>query len=217
VSGTAFIQAPNIVNSMVSMRTVARVPLGGTLLKLNRHQLRSVRLRSNEAQGFLIEFSHKKGHITRRDWRDNGPPDVSLQGDEAIRAARHLLPKINRAGGRSADVADAVSVLERARDTDGLFAQTARAAGLSAAAQATAWWKYRDVKRGGPNLIANMPASVRLALEMSLHEEDERRALEGELAELEDRWREAEEVASISDEMFLPAGVQQTLDRLKGR
>jgi hypothetical protein len=60
-----------------------------------------------------------------------------------------------------------------------------------------------------------MPASIRLALEMSLHEEDERRALEGELYLLEDRWREAEEVAAISDDMFLPAGVDAILKRLK--
>ena len=58
-----------------------------------------------------------------------------------------------------------------------------------------------------------MPA--RLALEMSLHEEDERRALQGELSILEDRWREAEEVAAISDDMFLPAGVDAMLKRLK--
>jgi hypothetical protein len=34
---------------------------------------------------------------------------------------------------------------------------------------------------------------------MSLHEETERRALEGELALLEAAWREAEEIARISD------------------
>jgi hypothetical protein len=61
-----------------------------------------------------------------------------------------------------------------------------------------------------------MPASIRLALEMSLHEEDERRALEGELYLLEDRWREAEEVAAISDDMFLPSGVTAMLTRMKG-
>jgi hypothetical protein len=38
-----------------------------------------------------------------------------------------------------------------------------------------------------------------LALEMAVHEESERRALEGELALLEAAWREAEEVAQIAD------------------
>ena len=45
-----------------------------------------------------------------------------------------------------------------------------------------------------------------LALEMALHEETERRALEGELAMLEAMWREAEEIAAIADRLpDLPA------------
>jgi hypothetical protein len=44
------------------------------------------------------------------------------------------------------------------------------------------------------------------ALEMALHEETERRALEGELAMLEGMWREAEEIAAIADRLpDLPA------------
>jgi hypothetical protein len=38
-----------------------------------------------------------------------------------------------------------------------------------------------------------------LALEMALHEESERRALEGELALLEAAWRDAERIAHIAD------------------
>jgi hypothetical protein len=40
---------------------------------------------------------------------------------------------------------------------------------------------------------------------MALHEEQERRALAGELIELELAWRAAEEVAAIADNMFVPA------------
>jgi hypothetical protein len=43
---------------------------------------------------------------------------------------------------------------------------------------------------------------------MAAHEESERRALEGELALLENAWKEAEEVAAIADNMFLPAFVE---------
>ena len=39
----------------------------------------------------------------------------------------------------------------------------------------------------------------RLAVEMALHEEQERRALEGELEVLTDAWRDAEEIAAIAD------------------
>ena len=40
-----------------------------------------------------------------------------------------------------------------------------------------------------------------LALEMALHEESERRALEGELAILEAAWRDAEAVAEVADQL----------------
>jgi hypothetical protein len=58
---------------------------------------------------------------------------------------------------------------------------------------------------------------MRVALEMAAHEESERRALEGELAELQHAWRDAEEIAQIADDMFLPHGVESALARLKGK
>jgi hypothetical protein len=51
---------------------------------------------------------------------------------------------------------------------------------------------------------------------MALHEADERRALEGELAELEERWREAEEIAAIADDLLVPPAVIDRLSRLRG-
>ena len=53
-----------------------------------------------------------------------------------------------------------------------------------------------------------MPKPTKLALEMALHEEQERRALEGELWLLERAWEEAEEIAEISDNLFLPEGTE---------
>ena len=57
-------------------------------------------------------------------------------------------------------------------------------------------------------------APVRLALEMAAHEETERRALEGELAALEQMWRDAEEIAAIADDLTLPDKVTKRLERL---
>jgi hypothetical protein len=51
---------------------------------------------------------------------------------------------------------------------------------------------------------------------MALHEEQERRALEGELAELEQAWREAEEIGAIADSLLMPAWVEDAVQRLKG-
>ena len=67
-----------------------------------------------------------------------------------------------------------------------------------------------------PAGISSLPLAQRLALEMAAHDEVERRALEGELAALEDAWKEAEEVAAISDELTLPQRVLAQLERLKG-
>jgi hypothetical protein len=50
---------------------------------------------------------------------------------------------------------------------------------------------------------------------MAAHEETERRALEGELAVLEEAWRDAEEIAAIADDMFLPDGTEGRLAALR--
>jgi len=63
--------------------------------------------------------------------------------------------------------------------------------------------------------LGRLPGAYRLALEMSLHEDDERRALDGELAALEARWREAEEIAGISDNLLLPAEIDAEIERLR--
>jgi hypothetical protein len=65
--------------------------------------------------------------------------------------------------------------------------------------------------------IAKLPEPVRLALEMAAHEDQERRALEGELAELEAAWRAAEEIAHISDNLLLPASVEEFFGRHRRR
>lgn len=50
--------------------------------------------------------------------------------------------------------------------------------------------------------LLDVPLVDRLALEIAAHEETERRALEGELAELEAAWREADEIATIADALL---------------
>jgi hypothetical protein len=69
----------------------------------------------------------------------------------------------------------------------------------------------RPLFPGKPGLIHKLPAPTRLALEMALHEEQEMRALAGELVDLELAWREAEEIAHIADNMFTPEGFDELL------
>jgi hypothetical protein len=50
---------------------------------------------------------------------------------------------------------------------------------------------------------------------MAMHEDSERRAMDGELAELTRAWRDAEGVASIADGLLTPPAVQTRLDEMQ--
>ncbi|NJD09812.1 MAG: hypothetical protein FIB01_04995 [Gemmatimonadetes bacterium] len=118
---------------------------------------------------------------------------VRLYGEDALRGLALVLPPANRYGGNRVMVQQAVQHIEHTGDP----------------------LRYVQYVASRPTLagsITEMPPVVRLALEMSTHEEQERRALEGELARLERAWREAEEIAGISDSLLLPSGM---LDRLR--
>ncbi len=215
--GGMSINIVNLPRIVFAHRTVVRVPLDGTVFRLSDAMLRRVLLRPNEADAFEIEIPHKAraGRYWSRQ-RGGLGGKVILRGDEALHAARHILPRINRWGGDSRTVTDAVDVLESVQDPASLFHRTSLGRGTADFRQ-DVFAGFRKSRVGATISLALLPSALRLAMEMSLHEEDERRALEGELSLLEDRWREAEEIAAISDDMFLPAGVSAMLDRMKGK
>jgi hypothetical protein len=139
-------------------------------------------------------------------WRYSGNDALTeIRGEEAMRAAAQLLPRFNREGATPQQVDHAVTLVTEHEDPSVLFERTAKYARSS-------WINY-----GQGVMLRQVPAEVRLALEMASHEDAERRALEGELHRLEDAWREAEEIAGISDDMFLPTEVSEKLAELKGR
>jgi hypothetical protein len=61
--------------------------------------------------------------------------------------------------------------------------------------------------------VQRLPRPTRLALEMALHEEQERRALAEDLVTLELAWRDAEEIAAISDNLLVPAAHEDFVAR----
>jgi hypothetical protein len=127
---------------------------------------------------------------------------TALVASPALQAASLFLARANAWGGGRRQVQAAVSRIERAGDPERYFA----AAELEARKLG---WGYQDVW--------SMPQEIRLALEMASHEDAERRAMEGELAELERRWRAAEEIAAIADRLAVPAEVERKLAGMKGR
>ena len=116
-----------------------------------------------------------------------------MDGLAALQAAGLLLAGANRFGAPSARVQEAVSQVESAGDAFS-FLRTASAMGGH---RHTRFISLLNTWRGLGAL--RLSGTERLAVEMSLHEESERRALEGELALLEAAWRDAEELAQIAD------------------
>ena len=118
---------------------------------------------------------------------------IWLEGEDARQVAGVILPAVNKAGGKKRTVADAVELIEAAGGPERLVTDLASSDDF-------------NMNDGSPGYIWKMPVPTRLALEMALHEEQERRALEGELWLLERAWEEAEEIAGIADNLLLPEG-----------
>ncbi|HEY0997399.1 MAG TPA: hypothetical protein VGD77_15495 [Gemmatimonadaceae bacterium] len=137
-----------------------------------------------------------------------GKDEAILRGPDAIFVAGRILPRVNRSGAGRRGVQDSVTFLERAGNPLLLFDRVARDVRKSRATAMPA----SLLQSGALRLL---PRYHRLALEMAANEDVERRALEGELHLLEAAWRDAEEVAKIADDMFLPAGLDERLEDLR--
>jgi hypothetical protein len=132
-------------------------------------------------------------------------PAITIGGERGLTALRRLLPRVNAAGAPGRRIATAVDVIEEAG---------APADFLPHLARNLRPYITRQVF-GDSGEITALPAEIRLAMEMAVHDELEREALEGELARLEDAWREAEAIAAIADRLLTPAPVQAKLDALR--
>ena len=114
-----------------------------------------------------------------------------------------VVARINRSGAREQSVQDAVRRLDHFGSPDAVV----RAAAVE---ESRRGFKTRT------GHLARASTPTRLAVEMALHEEQERRALEGELWLLERRWKEAEEIAAISDSLLLAEGTDESLEKHRG-
>lgn len=217
ISGAA-VNLVNVGNLVRAFRTAARIKTKNGVLRLNQRSLTAVELRPH-ASGFELEvpYMHPWRHqfsLFNATGLGFVQGAVQLQGDEALAAARVLLPRINASGGNPSSVNDAVGILEGENDPTALFTRVAAIRDRSHRAFFTEGIK----PLGRPNFpwrLGGLAPAQRLALEMALHENDERRALEGELAELEQRWKEAEEVAAISDNLFVSPKIEERVADLR--
>ena len=186
ISAGALGQSGNFVNLFINGRTLAKVRTSdGTVLKLKNPDLRQARVEFQGDEWAFVLGKKKKEH--------------RFEGEEARRVAGVVVSRINRAGARKGAVQDAVRLLDELGTPEAVLRRAAAHPPRGA--------------KGKPGHVALVSAPTRLAVEMALHEEQERRALEGELWLLERRWREAEEIAGISDSLLLPEGTDEFLAR----
>ena len=186
ISGAALGQSGNFVNVFINGRTLAKVKTAdGTVLKLKNPDLRQARVEFSGDEWALVLGKKKK--------------ERRFEGEEARRIAGVVVSRINRAGARKGAVQDAVRLLDELGSPEAVLRRAAAHPPRGA--------------RGKRGHVALASAPTRLAVEMALHEEQERRALEGELWLLERRWKEAEEIAGISDSLLLPEGTDEFLAR----
>jgi len=187
-------------------KTVARLPLeGGETAAITQLQIERTRLlpgsTPEEWRLHIPERSSSRG------WRSRSESiygRLLFEGDAARTALQKILPRVNHQGAGKESVQTAVGVLEGAPTTEALIAALARNPSDS--------WKPR---KDGARTLHNLKSELRLALEMTTHEEAERRWLAGDLLELEQAWRQAEELAAIADTLGIPADVEARLEAMR--
>jgi hypothetical protein len=138
---------------------------------------------------------------------------VLLEGDHARRATALIMPKVNSGGASRTRVQTAVDRIESSGDPERFLNQVARTPPPKVESPG---WKRKAKHAPRAGGISKLPLETRLAVEMAVNEENERRALEGELTLLELEWKDAEEIAAIADRLGNES-VDEQFEALKRR
>ena len=126
---------------------------------------------------------------------------VVVRGDAAGRLLTRMLPHVNQRGGGADDVKAAAEAIRGAGGAEAHLRRWLRRKRWIPTTAPT--WSLLETV----GLWDRPPPPIdTMALEMALHEERERRAMEGELRVLEAAWREAEEIAGIADRLAARMG-----------
>jgi hypothetical protein len=167
-------------------RVVARLPHGRRVLTVRAKHLNDIELRVQGHDGpASLVLPHDAG------WSE-------VTGTAAIHATGVLIAGSNRYGAAPSRVEDAVRQIEDAGDASRFLTEASTRNGWRGGKVFSLLNHYRGLG------AMNLSPTERLALEMSVHEETERRAMEGELAILEAAWHDAEVIAAISDDELTP-------------
>jgi hypothetical protein len=192
----------------LSLRPV-RVPgPDGRVYEVFRSEFEGLYLEPVDDAGWRLRLKHGYGSL-------------SLDGQAAVDALRPLLARINRRGAlrsRALDAARWIDVHGGPAATVVALARASRARGGDFEARRRAYESGEIVERdpfaknevpGNAGAVHRMSSVERLALEVAMVEDAERRAMEEELAPLARAWQEAEAIAAIADGLALPASVER--------
>jgi hypothetical protein len=181
-----------VVPSMVAVDMVDHWQWERVALRVLSPQGRKLKVRVKHLWESAYYTDRYTDELSLRLVHDGGV--TRYEGDKALFAGGRLLARANWLGGAAGLVQRAVRRIDESGDADSFLYRTASRFSRFHGRRMLA--AYRRI--GAMSLLAD----ERLALEMAVHEESERRALEGELALLAEEWKEAEEIAAIADDMF---------------
>jgi hypothetical protein len=149
-------------------------------------------LRFSHVARLEIISTHDLGHWSFRIAHQGGTLD--LNGAQAGQVAGQLLSRLNHHGGTASDLRRATRLITDAGDPE-LYIRNSGTLRHTRRRKNSIFW---DDSVG----VLGLTPTERLALEIALHEDAERQAMQGQLSALEMAWRDAEEIASISDALF---------------
>jgi hypothetical protein len=191
LTGNQFIKR-NVVVPMEQAE--ARISFSRVLARVRtpEGELRPLRF-SEVARLEIIEHSPDAPWVLRV---AHGTGQSDFSGADAAQVAGHLLSNLNVDGVSRVQIREATNRIAHAGDAERFIRQSGNLR-ESRRRKNTIFWND-DVG------VLGLTTTERLALEIAVHEDAERHAMQGELQALEDAWRDAEEIAAIADRMFLP-------------
>jgi hypothetical protein len=177
-------------------------------MTLRRRDLNGARVWPGEDGGLELELPRVYPPV----WRGLRSRSVRLRGEPAERLLEKALVIRNWQGGGADSIGQAHALRTGAGSFDALLRLPLRRNRVAIERPLHLGIEYahlRQMHSTPPQRASDgtglLPVEL-LALEMALHEERERRALEGELVLLQSAWREAEEIAGIADRLALDPG-----------
>ncbi len=137
------------------------------------------------------------------------------RGDDATEIAGKLMARANRSGGSKKTIGQAVRRIESVGNPESFLTEAVRES--ERLRREKAGDNPKKLEKSTEGSLAKLPGDIRLAIEMAVHEEGERRAMEGELDILEAAWKNAEEIAAIADSLLVPTEVDEFVTAEKER